>query len=71
MWLHKDKATPNKSNVLLIRYCKWVRVDKKDIIVIDIEKHNINAVNLTYCDDIMISDNAADGLIDTDVDDGD
>ena len=55
----------------MIRYCKWVRVDKKDIIVIDIEKHNINAVNLTYCDYITISDNAADGFIDNAVDDGD
>ena len=47
----------------MIYYCQWVHVDKREIIVIDVEKHNTNAVNLTDCADITISDNAAYVLI--------
>ena len=31
--------------------------------MIDVEKHNINAGNSTYCADVMISDYAIDRLI--------
>ena len=39
--------------------------------MIDGEKHNINAGNLAHFSDVAISDNVADGLIATDIDDVD
>ena len=39
--------------------------------MIDVEKHNINAVNSTACAYIRISDHAEDGLIATYIDAGD
>ena len=59
---------PKKPNDILVSYCQWAHVEKRDRRVIDGEKHNLNACNLTDCADIMISDDAADGLIDTAID---
>ena len=39
--------------------------------MIDAEKHNINAGNSTYCVDITISDNVADGFFSTAIHAGD
>ena len=57
-----------KSNGLLVRYCQWLHVEKRDRRVIDGEKHNINAGNLKDCSNITISDDAADGFIATAID---
>ena len=43
----------------------WVHVEKREIRVIGVEKHNINAGNSTDCAYITILDHAEDGLIST------
>ena len=67
----KDKVIPKKENDLLICYCRWVHIEKRERRVIDGEKHNINAGNLKDCADITIPDDVADGLITTATDAGD
>ena len=63
----KDKAISKTLNYLLIQYCSWVHIENGSKIVIYVEKHNINARNLTYCSDIAILDNDTGSLITTDV----
>ena len=50
-----------------MHYCQWTRVEKRDIRVVDVEEPNMNNGNSMDCSDIKISDDAADGLIATDV----
>ena len=64
------KAIPRTKDDLLICYCQWIHVEKRDRIVIDGEEQ-LNAVNLTDCADKSISDGAADELISTAINAGD
>ena len=61
--LKQDKGIRRTQNYLLIRYCWWIHVEKRERIVIDGEEHNLNTGNLTDCADISISDYATDKLI--------
>ena len=67
----KDKSIPRTANYVLISYCHWVHVDKRERIWIDHEKHNLNSENLTDCADILISYNADDEFIATAINAGD
>ena len=67
----KYKSIPRTANDLLIRYFQWVQIEKREIIVIAGQKHNLNAGNSTDCAEINISDNAADELIATAINAGD
>ena len=58
-------------NDLLVNYCQWTRVEKRERRVIDREEQNLNAGNSTYCADKLISYNAADKFIDTAINAGD
>ena len=66
----KYKAIPKEENYILTHYYQWVHVENREIIEIDVEKHNINTGNLTDSSGIMISGDAAYGLITTAIDDG-
>ena len=57
-------------NDLPISFCQWIHVDKREIIVIDGEEHNLFFGNLTDCADKSISDDAADELISTAINGG-
>ena len=59
---------PRILNDLLIRYCRWVNIEKRERRLNNGEKHNLNAGNLTDCDDITISDYTSDWFIATAVD---
>ena len=61
----QDKAMPRKRNDLLICYCQWTHVEKRDRRVIDGEEQNLNTGNSTDCDDKLISWYAADEFIST------
>ena len=61
----KDKVIPKKENYLLICYCRWVHVEKRERRAIGVEKHNINAGNSTDFAYITISYHAEDGLVST------
>ena len=63
--LKKDEAMPRTQNDLLVSSCQWIHVEKMERRVIDVEEHNLNAGNLTYCADKLISDDAVDELIAT------
>ena len=63
--LKQDKVMQRTQNDLLISYCQWIHVEKRERIVIDGEEQNLNAGNSTYCDDKLISDDVADELIAT------
>ena len=54
---------PKKENYILIHYCQWVHVEKRERRVIYVEKHNINAGNSTGSANIKISDYSAYGFI--------
>ena len=56
---------PKKENYLLICYCRWIHVEKRERRAVGVEKHNINAGNSTDFAYITISDHAEDGLIST------
>ena len=55
----------------MICQCQWLHAENTERRVIDVENHNLNTANSTDCDDIRISDNAANELIATAVNDGD
>ena len=69
--LKQNKAMPRTQNDLLIRYCQWIYVEKRERRAIDGEEHNFNAGNSTDCYDKLISDNATDELIVTAINAGD
>ena len=69
--LKQDKAIPRTQNDLLISYCQWKHVEKRERRVIDGEEQNLNAVNSTDCVDKLISYNTVDELIATDITAGD
>ena len=68
--LKQDKGIPRTQNYLLIRYCWWIHVEKRERIVIDDEEQNLNADKSTDCADKSISDDAADELISTAINGG-
>ena len=61
--LNQDKEMPRTQNDLLICFCQWTRVEKRDIRVVDVEEPNMNNGNSMDCSDIKISDDSADGWI--------
>ena len=69
--LNQDKEMPRTQNDLLICFCQWTRVEKRDRRVIDGEEHNLNAGISKDCVDKFISYNAADELIATSFNTGD
>ena len=65
--LKQDEAMTRTQNDLLVRYCHWIHVEKRDRRLIDGEEHNLNAGNSTYCADKLILDDAVDEFIATDI----
>ena len=65
--LKQDKAMSRTQNDLLIHYCQWVHVEKRERRVIDDKEYNLNSVNTTDHGDKLISDDAADEFIVTDI----
>ena len=56
---------PRTSNYILIRYCRCVRIKKRERRVIDGQKQYLNSDHSTDCAGITISEDAADELIAT------
>ena len=65
------KAMPRTENDILIRYCWWIHVEKRERRVIGGEEQDLNAGNSTNRADKSISDYAANELITTAINDGD
>ena len=52
--LKQDKVIPITQYYLLIIYCQWIHVEKRERRVIDGEEQNLNAGNFTDCADKLI-----------------
>ena len=52
--LKQDKVIPITQHYLLISYCQWIHVEKRERRVIDGEEQNLNAGNFTDCADKLI-----------------
>ena len=69
--LKKDKAMPRTKNDILIHYCQFTHIEKRERSVINGQEQHINAVNSTYCADKFISYDVSDEFITTAINAGD